>query len=60
MRLLAGSTRKNINTFQVAFAKDGTAWAAVDRHLFIGGKGGTKWSGYWEAPSEIRTITCGQ
>jgi photosystem II stability/assembly factor-like uncharacterized protein len=54
------STRRNINTYQVAFAKDGTAWAAVGRHLFVGGKGGTKWNRYWEAPSEIRTITCGR
>jgi len=59
MRLLAGSTRKNINTFQVAFAKDGTAWAAVDRNLFVGSKDGTEWRQYWEAPSEIQIITCG-
>jgi len=53
------STRRNINTFHVAFAQDGTAWAAVGRDLFAGSRDGTEWSHYGEAPCEIRIITCG-
>jgi photosystem II stability/assembly factor-like uncharacterized protein len=53
------STRKNINTFQVAFTKDGTAWAAVERNVFVGSNVGSEWHQHWEAPSEIQIITCG-
>jgi photosystem II stability/assembly factor-like uncharacterized protein len=52
------ATRDNINTFQVVFAPDGTAWAAVGKVLFVGTEDGTHWSTFWEAPSEIGMISC--
>jgi photosystem II stability/assembly factor-like uncharacterized protein len=52
------STRLNINTFQVTFSAEGTAWAAVGNSLYRGLDDATRWELFWEAPSEIAALSC--
>ncbi|MAF12441.1 hypothetical protein CMK11_18500 [Candidatus Poribacteria bacterium] len=51
------SCEKNIDTYQVAFTPDGTAWAAVGSTLYSGRDGGAEWDAVWEAPDAIRMLT---
>lgn len=40
-----------ISTGSIAFAADGTAWAAIGKTLYIGQDGATDWSPFWTAPA---------
>ena len=51
------STKKNIDTFQIGFSNDGTAWAVVDNLLYRGLNQASRWSKFWEAPDLITGIT---
>ena len=53
------STVKNIDTFHVAFAADGTAWAVVGRTLYVGRNGGGDWAEFWDAPDRIVMLADG-
>lgn len=50
------SCEKNIDTFQVAFTPDGTAWAIVGSTLYAGRDGGTEWGAAWEASEALRML----
>lgn len=50
------SHTQNIDTFQVAFAEDGWAWAAVDRNLYVSEDRGRTWSVAWTSPEPIKRI----
>ncbi|MGD2175362.1 MAG: hypothetical protein PVJ27_08160 [Candidatus Brocadiaceae bacterium] len=47
------STPENIDTFHVAFAPDGSAWALVGNTLYAGGDRATDWRAFWQAPADI-------
>ena len=51
-----GSCEKNIDTFQVVFTPDGTAWAVVGSTLYAGRDGGSAWSVAWEASEPLRML----
>ncbi len=51
------STRRNINTFHVAFTPEGHAWAVVDTTLFLSHDRGWSWKTFWEAPEPINMIS---
>ncbi len=50
------STKKNIDTFQIGFSSDGTAWVVVDNLLYRGLDRASHWSKFWEAPDLITGI----
>jgi len=52
------SARQNVNTFQVAFSSDGTAWATVGKCLYRGLERATRWELFWQAPREIVALSC--
>lgn len=52
------STTENINTFQVAFDRHGTAWAAVRNRLYVSVDGGAVWHTSWAGPGSIEQISC--
>jgi hypothetical protein len=52
------STEENIDTFHVAFAPGGTAWACVGRTLYIGREQGAEWEAFWQAPHPIVMLSC--
>ena len=53
------STGDNIDTFHVAFDREGTAWAIVNDGLYIGREKGASWELIWKAPEGIGMISCG-
>ncbi len=48
----------NIDTFQIAYSRDGRAWATSDRTLFVSEDRGRSWDQTWTAPGEISLIAC--
>ncbi len=52
------STRNNINTFQIIFSTDGTAWAAVNETLYKSDDRGNNWKIVWKASDEIIMLSC--
>ena len=48
----------NIDTFQVAFSQDGTAWSIVEQTLYRSDDRGQTWTAFWNAPEEINMIDC--
>jgi len=48
----------NIDTFQVAFSQDGTAWSIVEQTLYKSDDRGQTWTAFWTAPEEINMIDC--
>ena len=54
------TTERNIDTFQVAFSADGTAWATIDDTLYKSDNRGKSWSVMWKAPVRIKQIVCGR
>ncbi len=46
------STRENINTHHVAFARDGTAYALADGILHVGRQRARRWEPVWDAPDD--------
>lgn len=53
-----GSTTGNIDTFHLAFDREGTAWAIVDKQLFAGYNDASRWGLYWTASELIGMIAC--
>jgi hypothetical protein len=53
-----GSTTGNIDTFHIAFNREGIAWAIVDRQLFTGYDKASRWELCWTAPEPIGMISC--
>ena len=48
----------NIDTYQVAFSQDGTAWSIVENTLYRSDDRGASWNVFWEAPETIEIIAC--
>ncbi len=51
------ATRRNINTFHVAFGPGGQAWAAVNSHLYLGERRATAWREIWHASEDITLLS---
>ena len=52
------SSPGNINTFQIAFDADSTAWAALGPRLYASQYRGERWEVVWQAPQPIRLLAC--
>jgi photosystem II stability/assembly factor-like uncharacterized protein len=52
------STKKNIDTFHIAYADNDVAWVTDENTLFMSRDGGKTWETYWKAPEEILMISC--
>lgn len=52
------STKKNIDTFHIAFADRDIAWVTDEETLYISGDRGKTWDSHWKAPEEILMISC--
>jgi hypothetical protein len=52
------ATRKNIDTFHIAFAGNDIAWVCDEENLYISKDGGEHWELYWKAPEEILMLSC--
>ncbi len=52
------AAKGNIDTFQVAFDGDGTAWAAVEDGIYRSDDKGESWSDFWRAPAAIVALAC--
>ena len=52
------STRKNIDTFHIAFHGKDMAWVCDEETLYLSGDKGTSWTPHWKAPEEILMISC--
>ena len=50
------SSERNVDTNRVAFAADGSAWAAVGNALYVSRDGGKTWTVRWEAAEPIRAV----
>ncbi|MDA1191137.1 MAG: hypothetical protein O3A46_05555 [Candidatus Poribacteria bacterium] len=50
------SAERNIDTHQLAFSADGTAWAAVGDRLYAGRDRAKRWEVAWTAPEAIRYV----
>ena len=50
------STKRNINTYQLAFTSNDLGWAAVESKLYIGENRAFRWHLFWEAPESIVMI----
>lgn len=53
-----GSTKKNIDTFHIAYADKDIAWVTDEESLFISRDRGKTWETYWKASEEILMISC--
>ncbi len=51
------STRNNIDTFQITFSSDGSAWAAVDETLYKSNDRGNNWEIAWKTSDEITMLS---
>ncbi|MGC9453663.1 MAG: WD40/YVTN/BNR-like repeat-containing protein [Phycisphaerae bacterium] len=54
------STRENINTFQVAFGPDGTAWAAVENTVYVGLDRARQWREWLRMDEPVRMLAVPQ
>ena len=52
------STRKNIDTFHIAFHGKEMAWVCDEETLYLSGDKGKSWTPHWKAPEEILMISC--
>jgi len=52
------TTRKNIDTFHIAYMNEDTAWVSDEEKLYISKNGGRTWKTHWKAPEEILMISC--
>jgi hypothetical protein len=52
------STRKNIDTFHIAFHGNETAWVCDEETLYLSRDKGKSWTPHWKAPEEILMISC--
>jgi hypothetical protein len=54
------STRKNVDTFHIAFSNEDVAWVTDEEDLYISLDSGSTWSHYWKAPDEIIMLSYNQ
>jgi photosystem II stability/assembly factor-like uncharacterized protein len=52
------STKKNIDTFHIAYANMDIAWATNEESLFMSRDRGKTWEMFWKASEEILMISC--
>jgi hypothetical protein len=52
------STKKNIDTFHIAYADKDIAWVTNENILFMSRNRGKTWETFWQAPEEILMISC--
>jgi hypothetical protein len=52
------STKKNIDTFHIAYADKDVAWATDEESLFISRDQGKTWKTHWKAPDVILMLSC--
>lgn len=52
------STRKNIDTFHIAYVEKDFACVSDEETLYLSGDRGETWSTHWKAPDEILMISC--
>jgi hypothetical protein len=52
------STRKNVDTFHIAYADEDIAWVTDEESLFMSRDSGKTWETYWKAPEEILMVSC--
>jgi hypothetical protein len=52
------STKKNIDTFHIAYAGKDVAWVTGENILFMSRDRGKTWETHWKAPEEILMISC--
>lgn len=52
------STRNNIDTFQITFSSDGSAWVAVEKALYKSNDQGKNWEITWKTTDEILALSC--
>jgi hypothetical protein len=50
------STKRNINTYHLAFSSNDLGWAAVGSRLYVGESRALRWRLFWEAPEYIIMI----
>ncbi len=51
-------TKKNIDTFHIAFENKDLAWVTDEEQLYRSEDKGQTWNLFWRAPSEILMISC--
>jgi hypothetical protein len=51
------STKKNIDTFHIAYTDKDVAWVTDEESIFISRDRGNTWETYWRAPEEILMIS---
>ena len=54
------STKKNIDTFHIAYTKKETTWVTDENRLYKSIDNGRSWEKYWDAPEEILMISVNQ
>lgn len=54
------STRKNIDTFHIAYSENDLAWVSNEETLYMSRDRGKTWSTHWKAVDEILIISCFQ
>jgi hypothetical protein len=52
------STKKNIDTFHIAFWGRDVAWVCDENTLYLSRDKGMSWEAHWKAPEEITLISC--
>jgi hypothetical protein len=52
------STKANIDTFHVGFARGDTAWAIVEETLYVGRERAASWAPFWQARTPIKMLAC--
>jgi hypothetical protein len=52
------STKKNIDTFHIAYTEKDVAWVTDENILFMSTDRGKTWETHWKAPEEILMISC--
>lgn len=52
------STRKNIDTFHIAFSQKDIAWVTDEQNLYLSRDSGRTWNPYWAAPDGILMLSC--
>lgn len=52
------STKKNIDTFHIAYSEKDVAWVTDENILFMSTDRGKTWETHWKAPEEILMISC--
>lgn len=52
------STKKNIDTFHIAYTEKDVAWVTDENILYMSSDRGRTWETFWKAPAEILMLSC--